>query len=333
MSDIGTEPGHPTLETVAAVAGVSRATVSRVINNLPRVSPAARALVEDAIARTGYVPNRAARSLVTRRTDSIALVIPESDARFFSDPYLIGIMRAVCDELATTDLQLVLTLARSPERLARLVSYLRGGHVDGALVVSAHGEDVLEETGVTTVLGGRPLRPDSKTVYVDSDNVAGAKAAVTHLLDRGRQQVATIAGPADMCAGIDRLEGYRQALPTGHSPLVAHGDFSRVSGERAMLRLLAQIPDLDGVFAASDMMAEGALAALRSAGRRVPEDVAVVGFDDIEGAQYTDPPLTTVRQPVEKQGRMMAQMLLRRIDGEPVQSTTLPTQLVVRQSS
>jgi DNA-binding LacI/PurR family transcriptional regulator len=325
--------GHPTLETVAEVAGVSRATVSRVINNFPKVSPQARRLVDEAIARTGYVPNRAARSLVTRRTDSIALVVPESDARFFSDPYLLGIMRAVSDELATTDLQLVLTLARSPERLERLVSYLRGGHVDGALLVSAHGTDVLENTGVLTVVGGRPLTEGSQAIYVDNDNVAGARDAVEHLVDRDRQHIATIAGPPDMCAGVDRLAGYRKALPAGQPELVAYGDFSRLSGERAMLKLLAHNPELDAVFVASDMMAEGALAALRSAGRRVPDDVAIVGFDDVDAAQYTDPPLSTVRQPLDEQGRLMTQLLLRRIEGEQVASATLPTTLVVRKSS
>ncbi|WP_406280200.1 LacI family DNA-binding transcriptional regulator [Embleya sp. NBC_00896] len=327
----------PTLETVAAVAGVSRATVSRVINSSPKVSPQVREAVEAAIARTGYVPNRAARTLVTRRTDSVALVIQEPATRLFGDPYLSAIMRSVSAELADTDNQLVLMMVRTAVQQDRLERYLRGGHVDGALLVSLHGDDTLvgrlHASGMPVVVGGRPLGPAADFVYVDADNVGGARAAVEHLRGRGRRRIATIAGPQDMCAGVDRLRGYLDAVPG--PALVAHGDFSRAGGAAAMRALLAEEPGLDAVFAASDLMALGAMAVLAEAGRRIPDDVAIVGFDDADDvAGWAEPALTTVRQNVEEQGRLMTRLLLHRIaGGAPADPAVLPTTLVARSSS
>jgi DNA-binding LacI/PurR family transcriptional regulator len=166
--------------------------------------------------------------------------------------------------------------------------------------------------------------------------VGGAAAAVRHLLDRGRQRVATIAGPQDMVAGVDRLAGYRSELRPyrRRRSAVAYGDFTRESGAAAMRRLLDQDPALDAVFVANDLMAHGALGALRAAGRRVPDDVAVAGFDDTELARYTDPPLTTVRQPIVDMGRRLARQLLRLAAGEEVEpALMLPTALVVREST
>ena len=155
-----------------------------------------------------------------------------------------------------------------------------------------------------------------------------------HLIDAGRQRIATIAGPPDMVAGVDRLAGYRTAIrASGRHPLVAVGDFTRESGGAAMLQLLTDDPGLDAVFVASDLMADGALRALRAQGRRVPDNVAVVGFDDVQLAQYTDPPLTTVHQPTFDIGRTLARQVLRLADGEQVEpALILPTGLVFRQS-
>jgi DNA-binding LacI/PurR family transcriptional regulator len=170
---------------------------------------------------------------------------------------------------------------------------------------------------------------------VGVDNVGGAATAVRHLLDIGRTRIATIAGPQDMIGGIDRLTGYRNALrDSARRSIVAVGDFTLGSGAAAMQQLLEDDPHLDAVFVASDLMADGALQALRKAGRRVPDDVAVIGFDDIALAQYTDPPLTTIRQPILEIGRQMARQLLRLVRGEEIEQTmTLPTELVVRQSA
>ncbi|WP_439677444.1 LacI family DNA-binding transcriptional regulator [Embleya sp. MST-111070] len=335
-SKVASAAEPPTLETVAAVAGVSRATVSRVINSSPKVSPRVREVVEAAIARTGYVPNRAARTLVTRRTDSVALVVQEPETRLFGDPYLSAIVRSVGAELADTDNQLVLMMVRTAAQQDRLERYLRGGHVDGALLVSLHGDDSLagrlHDAGMPVVVGGRPLGPDADFVYVDADNVGGARAAVEHLSARGRRRIATIAGPQDMCAGVDRLRGYLDAVPG--PALVAHADFGRAGGAAAMRTLLAQAPDLDAVFAASDLMAVGAMAALAAAGRRVPDDVAVVGFDDADIAGWAEPALTTVRQQVAEQGRLMTRLLLERVGGGgPGTSAVLGTTLVERRSS
>lgn len=326
----------PTLETVAAVAGVSRATVSRVINNSPKVSPQVREVVEAAIAKTGYVPNRAARTLVTRRTDSVALVIQEPETHLFGDPYLTGIVRSVSEELSGTDTQLVLMMVRTPADQQRLERYLRGGHVDGALLVSLHGDATLPnrlvQAGIPVVVGGRPLGRSEGITYVDADNVGGARMATRYLQEHGRRRVATIAGPQDMCAGIDRLKGYLDEVDG--EPVVVHGDFTRDSGALAMRELLHTADDVDAVFAASDLMAAAAVSVLRESGRRVPEDVAVVGFDDVEAALWSDPPLTTVHQPVHEQGRRMTRLLLDHvIAGGGAAPVILPTHLVTRASA
>ena len=177
---------------------------------------------------------------------------------------------------------------------------------------------------------------EARLPYVDADNVGGARQAGRHLLAVGRKHIATIAGPTDMCVGADRLAGYLDAIQdAGHEcTLVAYGDFSQQSGERAMEELLARAPGLDGVFAASDLMAAGALLALRRAGRRVPDDVAVVGHDDLEVARLTEPTLTTIHQPVDEMARTMTRMLLAQVhDGQEAEPAVLPTHLVKRSSA
>ncbi|MFC4052032.1 LacI family DNA-binding transcriptional regulator [Actinomadura syzygii] len=331
--------GRPTLEEVAARAGVGRGTVSRVVNGSPRVSPQAREAVLKAIDELGYVPNRAARQLVTRRTDTVALVVAESDQRLFHEPYFAGIIRGISNGLGDTGLQLLLALARSPAEYDRLEDYLTAQHVDGVLLTSLHAEDPLpaklEAGGVPTVLGGRPpgLHPVS---YVDVDNRSGAREAVAHLVARGRRRIATIAGPQDMGVGIDRLAGYRDALAAAGLPeRVEYGDFGEASGVAAAERLLAAEPALDAVFAADDPMALGALRALHRHGRGVPDDVAVIGFDDSAAAPLADPPLTTVHQSPEEMGVEMARLLVSRIRGETVPDPVviLRPHLVLRESA
>lgn len=331
-----------TLEQVASRAGVSRATVSRVVNGSPRVSPDVRREVEAAIQHLGYVPNRAARSLVTRRSGSIAVVIAEPTPRLFTDPFFPRLLRGVSAALSARDLQLVLLMPASPDEARRTGDYLAAGHVDGALMVSLHGPDPLPArlaaAGVPMVAAGRP--PQGTTAsYVDVDNRGGARTAVEHLVDGDRQVIATIAGPQDMTPGIDRLGGYRDALAgADHTPdpeLEAIGDFTQESGVLAMERLLAARPDIDAVFAASDLMAAGAISALAAAGRRVPEDVAVVGFDDSPVATTIRPALTSVRQPIEEMGHEMARLLIDAVGGRDpvVRRVILDTDLIRRASS
>jgi DNA-binding LacI/PurR family transcriptional regulator len=363
--------GPPTLEQVAALAGVSRATVSRVVNGSPKVSPGVRAQVERAVAKLGYVPNRAARSLVTRRADSIALVVSEPHARFFSEPFFAGMVRGVSAALAETGVQLLLLIAQDlpdqprgrpggppgPPGRGRLERYVVGGHVDGVLLASLHGDDplpgTLERAGVPAVLVGRPAGrggpgdrwggpPDDQGApasYVDADNRGGARKAVGHLARRGRRHIATITGPLDMGVGLDRLDGYREGLAAaglaGAEDLVELGDFTEEGGAAAMERLLGRPGrPVDAVFAASDLMAVGALRVLRAAGRRVPEDVAVVGFEDSAVSRYAQPPLTTVRQPIEEMGRQATRLLLARVAGRPSgMHLILDVDLVVRASA
>ncbi|MGH3647026.1 MAG: LacI family DNA-binding transcriptional regulator [Micromonosporaceae bacterium] len=330
---------RPTLEAVALRAGVSRATVSRVVNGNPNVSESVRDVVNRAVTELGYVPNPAARSLVTQRTDSVALIISEPPTRIFSDdPFFAGVIRGVSQELHAAGRQLVLMMTEANADHSQIERYVAGGHVDGAMLISLHGADplpgTLARTGLPVVCGGRPLA-STELPYTDTDNAGGAQVAVRHLLERGRRRIATIAGPQDMNAGIDRLAGYRAALAdSDRRSLVAVGDFTRESGERTMRQLLEDDPQLDGVFVASDPMALGALRALHLAGRRVPEDVAVVGFDDIDSSRYADPPLTTIRQPVERLGREMVRLLLRSFTADPPTSPViLPTELITRDSS
>jgi DNA-binding LacI/PurR family transcriptional regulator len=345
---------RPTLDEVAALAGVGRGTVSRVVNGSTHVSPAARAAVESAIAKLGYVPNRAARALVTQRTDSVALVVSESEERVFAEPFFAGIVRGISAGLQDTPLQLWLAMAQSRAERERVEHHLTSQHVDGVMLLSLHDADplpaLLDQRGLPAVLGGRPARmlpPDAgagpdgsaRVWFVDIDNAGGSRQAVAHLVASGRRRVASIAGPQDMGVGLARLVGYRNACAeAGHAvddTLVAYGDFSEPSGATAMRQLLERQPDLDAVFVASDLMAAGAIRVLREAGRRVPEDVAVVGFDDSTVARQTDPPLTTVHQPVEEMGRQMARLLVARIRGEEAERrhVLLDTHLVIRASA
>ncbi|MGW7576890.1 LacI family DNA-binding transcriptional regulator [Streptomyces sp. NPDC054765] len=315
---------RPTLEAVAALAGVSRATVSRVVNGGAGVRAAVRERVREAVTELGYVPNSAARSLVTRRTGAVAVVIAEPECRDFSDPFFGRQLRGISHELAAADTQLLLMFVEHRGDYARIGRYLSAGHVDGALMFSLHRDDPLpamaERAGLPAVYGGRPDRAGADRVprplYVDTDNRDGARQAVRHLLGRGRRRIAVITGPLDQNSAVDRLDGYRDALGTARPDprLIADGGFTAQGGERAMAQLLDAAPDLDAVFACSDLMASGALRTLRARGRRVPDDVAVVGYDDLEPAAWADPPLTTVRQDVEEMGRLMARLLLRLLD-------------------
>ena len=324
----------PTLEDVAARAGVSRATASRVVNDDPRVRESARDAVTAAIAELGYRPNRAARSLVVREPDSIAVLVHEPDQRIFADPFFSGMLRGVSQRLADTPLQMVLLMGEPARDAARMERYLRGGHTDGVIVVSAHRGDglmgALSETRLPTVFIGRPLTEGSAFAYVDVDNREGGRIAARRLIERGCRRIGTITGPTDMAAGIDRLDGWRDAMTAAGMPTdaVEVGDFTPEGGAGAMRRLLAAHPDLDGVFVASDLMAAAAMAELQAAGRRVPDDVAVVGFDASAAGSLIRPPLTTVANPVLQMAVCATDLLLRLLRGEEVQSQVLPTRLV-----
>ncbi|MFD8721213.1 LacI family DNA-binding transcriptional regulator [Streptomyces sp. NPDC059629] len=339
---------RPTLEEVAARAGVGRGTVSRVINGSPRVSDATRAAVEAAVNELGYVPNTAARALAANRTDAIALVVPEPETRFFAEPYFSDMLSGVGAELSETEMQLLLIFAGSDRERRRLAQYLAAHRVDGVLLVSVHADDplpdLLAQLEIPAVISG-PRSAEETLTSVDSDNYGGARSAVEHLLARGRRTIAHITGRLDVYGAQRRVDGYRDALRdagrTAEELLIEPGDFTEEGGRRAMARLLEREPGLDAVFAGSDVMAAGARQVLRVAGRRIPEDVALVGYDDSAIARHMDPPLTSVRQPIEEMGRAMIDLLLAEIaDRRPAAArglerrhAVLPTALVARASS
>ncbi|PPK94291.1 DNA-binding LacI/PurR family transcriptional regulator [Kineococcus xinjiangensis] len=334
--------GAPTLESVAARAGVSRATAGRVLSGSTKVSPAAREAVLQAATELHYVANQAARALVTRRSGSVALVVVEPVERFFSDSYFPLILNGAQSVLAEREVQLVLAVLSTARERERFERYARSGHVDGAILVSVHGADPLpqhlRDAGIPVVLSGRPYSQESTVPFVSTDNAVGARLAVRHLVEAGCHHIATVTGPMDMSAAQDRLEGFRAELRAHRRRVparaVASGDFAVAGGREAMRALLEQYPELDGVFVANDQMAAGALQALAAAGRSVPADVRVVGFDDAPLAAAATPPLTTVCQPVVEMGRALATMLLRIVEGEESpESVIVQPELIVRASA
>ncbi|MEW1910601.1 LacI family DNA-binding transcriptional regulator [Kitasatospora sp. NPDC085895] len=329
---------RPTLEDVARRAGVSRATASRVVSGSHPVSERRRSAVLRAVADLQYVPNQAGRSLVSRRTGSYALVLPEGMGQVFSEGFFPTLIRGATAELEESDEQLVILLAGSAAGRRRIEQFVRGGHVDGVVLASVHDRDplpgLLAGTGVPVVCCERAYG-DARLPCVGVDNAGGAAAAVRYLKRIGRTRIATVAGPSSTPAGQDRLGAYLRETVRGHRrPLVAEADFTVEGGRAATARLLAEEPRIDGLFAASDLMAVGALEALRRAGRRVPEDVAVVGFDDVDCARTAEPALTTVHQPIEQLGRQLMRLVQRLAAGEEAgPALVLPTALVLRDSA
>lgn len=329
-----------TLETVAELSGVSRSTVSRVINEQPGVKEEVRRRVLEVIEQTGYQPNQAARSLASNRSGFIGLVIPHVVSRVFGDPYFPRLIQGISQACNRSGLNMALFIFHSEEDEDALSPRLiNTGFLDGLIIASSQFGDPLIphliENAVPFVVIGRQDRFPQAS-FVDVDNVNGAFAATSHMLRLGRQRVATITGPQNMVAGVDRLLGYKNALAQrGGSfdpALVVEGDYSEESGYVAMKRLLAARPD--GLFAASDMMALGAIRAIEEAGLSIPGDISIVGFDDIMPPDAIRPALTTIRQPVLRSGVAAVDVLLDVIENglTPPRHVLLDTQLVIRES-
>ncbi len=330
------------LEDIAAQAGVSRSTVSRVINNEPYVSQKTRDKVMAIIEREGFIPNPAARMLVTQRTRTIGVVIPQTLSAIFEDSfYFPTLLQGISDVTHARDYALLLWLEESStdgERFYKRI--LRNRLMDGLVIASSTtaspGISELIEMEIPLVMVERPAIFPERISYVSVDNVHAARLAIQHLIGLGYQRIATVTGALNNVDGQDRLAGYKSALESAQIPirneLIAEGQFSRASGYTGTKQLLRHKPE--AIFAASDQTALGVLEALSESGLRVPQDVAVVGFDDMPSALRTKPPLTTIRHPIREKGARATSLLLDEIEGisSGTRQVLLPTQLVIRES-
>lgn len=326
---------RPTLDEVAAHAGVGLGTASRALSGTGSVAAATRQRVLASANALGYKVNRAARSLASRRTYSIALVIGDAEQRMLREPFFAALAGGAGKALAERGYLLALVASWPGAE----TDFLSPGHIDGIILTSAHHDSPVVgaalESGVPLVLVGG-LAGRDELPSVDVDNVGGAYRATAHLIERGARRIATITGPDQLAVSAARREGWAKALADhGLEPgPVAVGDFDIASGRIAAEEILASEPTVDAIFAASDQMAVGAYQALKAHGRRVGEDVRIVGFDDAPEALIADPPLSTVRQPSAELGAAAARVLLSMLDSDPAEEQPiLPTELVVRESS
>ncbi|MBU6213302.1 MAG: LacI family transcriptional regulator [Actinomycetales bacterium] len=327
-----------TLADIAETAGVSPATVSRVLNGDPRVATDRVERVNRAIKELGYSPNRAARTLVTGKTGLVAAVI-DSNLNVFSDPFWGQITTGISQALQEANFSALLMVRPLDVDDPSVVASLAPGQVDGAIFFQLHNDDtvnLLQDMGLPLVVVGRP-EASSKLVYVDSDNLGGAVQATEHLIARGCRTVATVAGNQQLSSGRLRLEGYRRALVDADvafdESLVAYGDWTDESGAAAMGTLLDSRPDIDGVFVANDLMALGVMTVLEQRGLKVPDQIAVVGFDNMFAGRLGRQQLTTVEQDVQGLGAKAASMVIQMIDGGKPSSVVLPTSLIVRETA
>jgi LacI family transcriptional regulator len=330
-----------TLEDIAEQAGVSRSTVSRVVNEQPNVKADVRKRVLEVIQSTGYHPNAAARTLASQHSWTIGLILPLSVSFFFTDPYYPHLTKGIAQTCNQYDYTLALFLVSSKEVEEKMFPRVsRRGLLDGVIVQSGHHGDQgiighLVDANKPIVVVGRPFRSDNVS-YIDIDNVNAAYNAVTHLVRLGCQRIGTITGPLTSTVGIDRRDGYRKAMiERGRvidEALIKEGDFTEAGGYYAMQQMLPAKPD--SVFAASDIMAIGAMRAVRDAGLRIPEDVAIVGFDDLPIATLSDIQLTTIRQPVVSFGAKAVEILIDLIENgiNPPRHIIMDTELVIRDS-
>lgn len=329
-----------TIFDVAAVSGISRGTVSRVLNGEPYVSDHARAAVEKAIAEVGYVRNTAARNLVTQRSHAIALVVHEPHSLVLEDPNIGNILLGTNAVLSDADYQMVTLILDSQRDSDRVVEYLRGGFVDGVIVLSARAGDpialAVAQLGLPAAFVGHP--PDTPDVpFIGINNFSASHQITTRLIQTGRTRVGMIASALDRDSGQDRLAGFTAALGNKFDPslVVEYPFYQYSSGADGMRELLKRDPAIDGIFAASDAIAAGALDVLKTTGRRVPEDVGIVGFDDSSWALRCTPALSTVRQPAHALGRLAAQQVLDQLSGMPAIAggVLLDTEIVWRDSA
>lgn len=330
------------LEDIAKEAGVSRSTVSRVINNEGYVSKRTRMRVMEIIERLNFSPNHAARMLVTQRSNVVGVVMPGTANVFFGDnSYFPMLLQGIAEAMTKHDQSMMLWLSQlneEPEHFSQRIT--RNRICDGLIVASMSNDDPiigrLFDASHRFVMVERPLQHIERISYVAADNIKGAEMATEHLICLGYHRIAHLTGQLTIADGQDRLFGYRNALERAGIPynheLVYEGRFTRDAGYYGMKALIAQKPD--AVFASSDAAAHGAIQAIKEAGMRVPQDIAVVGFDDIDVAANSIPQLTTIRQPVQQKGAAAVNLLIDLIEGkvQRPQQIILPVQLVIRES-
>jgi LacI family transcriptional regulator len=330
-----------TLEDIAEQTGVSRSTVSRVINNQSNVSEKVRIRVLNVIQNTNYHPNAAARTLASQRSWTIGLILPLSVSFFFTDPYYPNLTKGIAQACNQNNYTLAFFLVSNKEDEEKMYPRIaRKGFLDGVLVQSGHHGDqgiigTMIDMNIPTVVIGRPFRSDNVS-YVDIDNINSSFNAVSHLVRLGHKKIGIITGPLESTVGIDRLEGYRKALTernlSYNENLVVVGDFTEPGGYYAMQKLLLYKPD--AIFAASDAMAMGAMRAINDAKLRIPDDIALIGFDDLPMSSYSNIQLTTVRQPVVESGIRTVETLIDIIEhgSKHPQHIILDTKLIIRNS-
>lgn len=330
-----------TIDDVAREAGVSKGTVSRVLNRRNWVSDSAREAVTDAMNRTGFVANAAARSLATRRTGNIALVLGAPATQLFDDPNYALILQVISEELANNDYSLVFMTAATFAERDRLARFLRAKYVDGVAFMSAgepKADDLINlmlEQPIPVVIIGHPFPDGDPLPFVAADEVEGGKIMARHFVEQGYSRIGIVGTHLESRSARQRVDFFLKGVGTRSKKawLVEADDYSIAAGRKAMRTLLSREDKLDAVFATSDMLAAGAISAALELGLRVPEDIAIAGFDDSPIASRTVPQLTTVRQDVAVVAREIVAHLLAAIDGRSSDSHIVPVELIVRDSA
>ncbi len=330
-----------TSKEIAKLAGVSRSTVSRVINNDPNVSEKTRTKVQQIIDEMHYQPDPVARSLIGARTRVVGLVIPMAFSSVFTDPFFSLLAQGISSTCTANNYTLMLWLIEPDYEKRVSNNILNNRIIDGIIVASNMINDPLIEgliqKKMPLVVIGRHNDPEVSSV--DADNIHGAVMAVRHLRSVGRKNIAIVTGHMDRYSGRDRLTGFKRALQDENLPIleerIAYGDFTEKGGY-LQTQLLLSRTKFDGIFVCSDLMTFGAMQAIREAGLKVPEDIAVISFDDIPAASRYQPPLTTVRQPIHQMGAIAAQTLIDQLESDDTTTPRriiLPTELVIRDTA
>lgn len=335
-----TRQAEVTIDLVAKAAGVSRATVSRVMNGTAKVSPDREKAVKKAIAKYNFTPNATARRLAGGRSGLIALLMEESSEEFFLNPFWGQVVQGFSSAIAEAGLHPLLLIRPKSGTEDSLFSTLQAGQMDGLAIFSWHRPlksfEKMLDPRMAVVFGG-DLGGSKKYPFVDVDNVKGGYLATKHLIDSGCKNIVTITGDLKLQSGRDRLDGYEKAITSAglklNDQLIIHGDYTQTKAEELIRQLLKKKVRFDGVFAGNDLSAVGVINVLLQNGITVPGKVKVVGFDDSPVANRNQPSITTIRQPIRELGAQVAESLLAILEGKEVEDKILDVKLIKRESS